>query len=59
MTKTTKATDIQLGDMLPTADGRFRKVTGVNITPAAVRIRTGRSTHWMRAKHEATFEVAA
>lgn len=59
MTKTTKATDIKLGDMLPTADGKFRKVTGLDITAAAVRIRTGRSTHWMRVKHDATFEVAA
>lgn len=58
-TTATKATDLKLGDMLPTTDGKLRKVTGLDITPAAVRIRTGHSTHWMRAKHDATFEVAA
>jgi hypothetical protein len=58
-TKTTKATDLQLGDALPTVDGKIRKVTGIDITPAAVRIRTGRANHWMRAKHDATFEVVA
>ena len=57
-TTTTKATDIQIGDMLPTVDGRLRKVTDIDITPAAVRIRTGRSQHWMRVAHHATFEVA-
>lgn len=58
-TETTKATALQLGDMIATRDGNFRKVTGLDVTPATVRIRTGRSQHWMRAKHDATFEVAA
>lgn len=58
-TNTTKATALQLGDMIALHGGGFRKVTGLDITPAAVRVRTGRSTHWMRAKHDATFEVAA
>jgi len=56
---TTKtATEIQVGDMIPTRHGQPRKVTGVDITPAAVRIRTGRSQHWMRVSHTAVFEVA-
>lgn len=58
-TTTTKATDLKLGDMVTTYDGRLRKVTGIDVTPAAVRVRTGRSQHWTRAKHDATFEVAA
>lgn len=58
-TKTTAATDLKLGDMIPTRDGKLRKITGLDITPAAVRIRTGRSQHWIRAEHAATFEVAA
>lgn len=58
-TTTTKATSLQLGDMIALRHGGFRKVTGVDVTPAAVRVRTGRSQHWMRAKHDATFEVAA
>lgn len=58
-TTTTKATDLKLGDNISCYGGGFRKVTGIDITPAAVRIRTGRSSHWMRAKHDATFEVAA
>jgi hypothetical protein len=57
-TTTTKATDLQLGDMVALRGGGFRKVTGVDITPAVVRVRTGRSQQWMRAKHDATFEVA-
>ena len=59
MTTNRTATALQLGDMIPTTDGKFRKVTGLDITPAAVRIRTGRSQHWMRAKHDAIFTVAA
>lgn len=58
-TTTTKATDIKLGDSITCYGGGFRKVTGIDITAAAVRIRTGRSQHWTRAKHDATFEVAA
>lgn len=57
-TNTTKATDLKLGDRVATRDGKFRTVTGLDITPAAVRVRTGRSQHWLRAKHDATFEVA-
>lgn len=56
-TKTAAA--LQLGDMIATIDGKFRKVTGIDVTPAAVRIRTGRSQHWMRAKADAIFTVAA
>lgn len=58
-TKTTKATDIKLGDLIACYGGGFRKVTGLDITTAAVRIRTGRSEQWSRSKHDATFEVAA
>lgn len=58
-TTTTKATDLKLGDNISCYGGGFRKVTGIDITPAAVRIRTGRSQQWSRAKHDATFEVAA
>jgi hypothetical protein len=57
-TTTTTATALKIGDKIATRDGKFRAVTGLDITPAAVRIRTGRSQHWMRAKHDATFEVA-
>lgn len=59
MTKTTKATDLQLGDMISLYGGGFRKVTGIDVTPAAVRVRAGRSQQWTRAKHDATFEVKA
>lgn len=58
-TRTTKATDLQLGDMIALRGGGFRKVTGIDITPAAVRVRTGRSQQWSRAEFDATFEVAA
>lgn len=57
-TTSTKATDLRMGDKVTTFDGKLRTVTGLDVTPAAVRIRTGRSTHWMRAKHDATFQVA-
>lgn len=56
-TKTTKATDLKLGDSITCYGGGTRKVTGLDITPAAVRVRTGRSQQWTRAKHDATFEV--
>jgi preprotein translocase subunit YajC len=56
-TKTAAA--LQIGDMIATIDGKLRKVTGIDRTPAAVRIRTGRSQHWMRAKADAIFTVAA
>lgn len=59
MTTKTTAQNLQLGDSIATIDGKFRKVTGIDITPAAVRIRTGRSQHWMRAKADAVFTVAA
>jgi hypothetical protein len=58
-TKTTKATDLQLGDMVALYGGGFRKVTGIDITPAAVRIRIGRDQQWSRSSHDATFEVRA
>lgn len=58
-TTTTKATDLKLGDKITCYGGGIREVTGIDITPAAVRIRTGRSQQWSRSKHDATFEVAA
>lgn len=58
-TETRTASDIKLGDQIATVDGTFRTVTGIDHTPAAVRIRTGRSQHWMRAKADALFTVAA
>ncbi|KQY58330.1 hypothetical protein ASD11_01295 [Aeromicrobium sp. Root495] len=58
-TKQTTAAALNLGDQLVTVDGKVRTITGLDVTPAAVRIRTGRSQHWMRAKANAVFTVAS
>lgn len=54
-----KATDLQVGDVLATYDGKFRTVTAIDVTPAAVRVLSGRSrTYWERCGHNDLVAVA-
>lgn len=56
-TTLTPATGLKLGDTLALRHGGTRRITGLDVLPHVVRIRTGRSTHWMRANPEALLPV--
>lgn len=56
-TTLTIATDLRVGDTIRLYGGGLRKITGIDVTPAAVRVRAGRSTIWSRSKHDALWPV--
>lgn len=57
-TECRRADELKIGDRIIDVDGKASPVTGIDHTPAAVRIRVGRFQRWMRSKPTSLFTVA-